>query len=298
VRADADLYPKLPQPAVTDLVLAGAQVQALVYAGELDRASAVAAPMAAAPIDRELSLFQRFAEGLATLRLAQGDHEGALELARGMEAWEAGTGLRNGTWVAWRSQAAVAHAALGDRDRALSLAGEQVALARRFGAPGMLGSALRVLGVVRGGEDGIGELREASEALERSALRLEHARALIDLGAAQRRDGQQAESRERLREGLDLAHRCGASALANAALDELVAAGGRPRQPTASDTDTLTPSERRVSEMAAGGMTNKEIAQGLFVTVKTVETHLGHAYGKLGINSRSQLASRLASEAQ
>ncbi len=294
VRADADLYPDLSQPAVTDLVLAGAHVHALVYAGEPDRAAAIAIAVAASPLDRDLSLYQRFAEGLAALRLAQGDHAGALEITSGMAAWEEETGLRNGTWVAWRSQAAVAHAALGERERAVGLAEEQVALARRFGAPGMLGSALRVQGVVRGGEEGMEPLREAVATLAPSALRLEHARAQIELGATLRRAGQQAEARELLRDGLDLAHACGATAVADRALDELVAAGARPRKPATTDADALTPSERRVTEMAADGMTNKEIAQALFVTVKTVETHLGHAYAKLGINSRSQLRGRLA----
>jgi DNA-binding CsgD family transcriptional regulator len=55
----------------------------------------------------------------------------------------------------------------------------------------------------------------------------------------------------------------------------------------------LTPSERRVAEMAAGGMTNREIAQALFVTLRTVEIHLTHAYQKLEINSREQLPNAL-----
>jgi DNA-binding NarL/FixJ family response regulator len=104
------------------------------------------------------------------------------------------------------------------------------------------------------------------------------------------------DAREPLREGLALAHRCGASALEKLALEELVASGARPRKPTASDTDALTPSEGRVAEMAAEGLTNKEIAQALFVTVKTIETHLWHAYSKLGIRSRSQLEGKLAPE--
>ncbi len=75
-----------------------------------------------------------------------------------------------------------------------------------------------------------------------------------------------------------------------------MAAGARPRRVTGRPADRLTPSERRVAGMAADGMSNKAIAQALFVTVDTVETHLRHAYRKLGIHSRSQLAGRLDHE--
>jgi DNA-binding CsgD family transcriptional regulator len=202
---------------------------------------------------------------------------------------------RSGVWVAWRSQAALARAALRERDHAVELAEEQVALARRFGAPGVLGSALRVLGVVRGGHEGLAALREATSSLEGSALVLEHARAVIDLGAALRGERQLDEARETLRKGLEIAQRCGATGVANAAINELVLAGAKPRRSATTDVDALTPSERRVAQMAAEGLTNKEVAQALFVTVNTVQTHLQRAYRKLGIRSRSQLEGRLAS---
>jgi DNA-binding CsgD family transcriptional regulator len=293
VRADAELYPEFSKAPVTDAMLAGPHMQALIDAGELDRAVAIANGIMTVQLDPGLTAYQRFHEGLAALRLAQGDPRGALEVTRRVAAWEQGIEQRNGAWVPWRSQAALAHAALGERDRAASLAREQVELARSFGTPGMLGSALRVLGLVHGSREGVAVLREATETLERGACRLEHGRALIDLGAALRRAGQQAEARERLREGLDIAHRCGATALADDARDELVAAGARPRRSAVRDVDALTPSERRVAAMASEGMSNKEIAQALFVTVNTVETHLRHAYRKLDINSRAQLAGRL-----
>jgi DNA-binding CsgD family transcriptional regulator len=293
VRADAELYPDLGQVAVTDLVFAGAHLQALVDAGEIEEAARVASPVVASRFDPTLTVYQRFAEGLATLRLAQGDARAALEAAEGVAAWEDGMAQPGGTWVPWRSQAALAHAALGERDVAIRLAEEQVELARRFGAPGMLGSALRALGVVRDADGGVEALRDAASALERSPLRLEHARALIDLGSGLRRASDLEEARDALRDGGELAQRCGATGLADTALDELVAAGGRPRRVAASEADALTPSELRVARMAADGLSNKEIAQALFVTVNTVQTHLQHTYRKLGISSRSQLAPRL-----
>ena len=62
----------------------------------------------------------------------------------------------------------------------------------------------------------------------------------------------------------------------------------------ATGVESLTPSERRVAEMAADNMTNKDIAQALFVTPKTVEVHLSNAYRKLGIRSRRELPAALA----
>ena len=83
---------------------------------------------------------------------------------------------------------------------------------------------------------------------------------------------------------------CGATALVDRARDELRAAGARPRRTAVSGIDSLTPSERRVARMAADGMINREIAQSLFVTEKTVETHLGKTYAKLKVRSRTELS--------
>lgn len=130
--------------------------------------------------------------------------------------------------------------------------------------------------------------------LESTPARLDHARALVELGAALRRANRRAEARERLRAGVETAHRIGALALVEQANDELAATGARPRKLVQTGVETLTASERRVAQLAAQEMTNKEIAQSLFVTVKTVEVHLSSVYRKLGIASRRQLASALA----
>lgn len=139
-------------------------------------------------------------------------------------------------------------------------------------------------------------LRESVDTLSATRARLEHARALVDLGAALRRANHRKEAREPLREGLDLAHRCGAKSLEDRARTELEAAGARPRSAVLSGVDSLTPSEARVARMAVEGMTNREIAQGLFVTAKTVETHLRHVYQKLEISKRAELDGALAAE--
>jgi DNA-binding NarL/FixJ family response regulator len=137
--------------------------------------------------------------------------------------------------------------------------------------------------------DRLDGLAAALAVLAPSQARLEHARVLVDLGAALRAAGQRTAAREPLLEGLTLAARCGGKALERRARAELAAIGLRPRTTDRSGADSLTPSERRVVELAAAGGTNRAIAQALFVTEKTVETHLGRAFRKLDVSSRRQL---------
>jgi DNA-binding CsgD family transcriptional regulator len=132
--------------------------------------------------------------------------------------------------------------------------------------------------------------------LESSPARLEHARALTDLGAALRRGNRRADARGALQAGLDLAERCNARVLAERARTELRAAGGRASKPRGDTARQLTVSERRIAELAAEGRSNPEIAQAIFVTRKTVETHLGHVYRKLDVPGRGQLSRALAEQ--
>jgi DNA-binding CsgD family transcriptional regulator len=125
---------------------------------------------------------------------------------------------------------------------------------------------------------------------------LERARTLVELGAALRRANQRAAAREPLTAGLDLAHACGAERLAARAKEELQASGARPRRQRVFGPDSLTSAEARVARMAAEGMTNREIAQALFVTAKTVENQLGVVYRKLRVRSRDQLGAALLPE--
>jgi DNA-binding NarL/FixJ family response regulator len=136
-------------------------------------------------------------------------------------------------------------------------------------------------------------LHEAVEVLEPSPCRLEHAHALLELGAALRRSNRRVIAREYLRPGLEMAYQCGAAPLAERAAHELAATGARPRRVMLSGIEALTASERRVAELAAAGLSNPEIAQQLFVTRSTIETHLAHVYQKLSITSRRQLPDAL-----
>jgi DNA-binding CsgD family transcriptional regulator len=155
--------------------------------------------------------------------------------------------------------------------------------------------ALRAAGVVVGGPEGEELLREAAITLDAAGAALESARAIVDLGALLRRANRRADARELLREGLAIAHRGGAVALADQAETELRAAGAKPRRARLTGVEALTASERRVAELAAQGMTNREIAQALFVTARTVEGHLTHTFQKLDVRSREDLPGALAS---
>ena len=228
----------------------------------------------------------------------RGDDEAALE-----ELLESGRrleslGVHNPAVLPWRSRAAVAAAGVGDFPRARTLAGEEVSLARTFGAARPLGVALRAAALVGPADERLQRLREAVECLERSPGALDRARALIDLGAELRRGGKRREARDHLRAGMDLAQRCEATTLEVRAREELMAAGARPRRQRLSGTEALTPRERQVAQLAARGVRNRDIAQRLFITPKTVEWHLGNAYRKLELHSRGSLIGALGESEQ
>jgi DNA-binding CsgD family transcriptional regulator len=168
------------------------------------------------------------------------------------------------------------------------------AVATRWGTDTAIGSVLRTRGrLSNDSRRAIEDLQAAVEHLERSPRRLELASALVDLGGALRRAGRRTASREPLRVGHELARECGADGLAELARRELAASGIRVRRERLSGVESLTASERRIVELAASGASNAEIAQSLFVTVKTVEMHLTHAYRKLEISGRSELGRAL-----
>ncbi len=182
---------------------------------------------------------------------------------------------------------------LGRRDEAVALAREELELARAWGAPTGLGRSLRVLGELLG-KDGIAELEQAVELLEASDQRLERARALAALGAEIRRARRPSDAREPLRRALEIAEVAGAKALEEHVRSELYATGARPRTTALDGVESLTERELRVATLAADGQTNRDIAQTLYVTPKTVEVHLSNAYRKLGIGSRRELPTALA----
>ncbi|MCO6006908.1 AAA family ATPase [Actinoallomurus purpureus] len=195
--------------------------------------------------------------------------------------------------LAWRSLAAVAAHTAGRYEHARRLAAEEIGRAETLGLTRPLGVALHAAGLVAPASSAIPLLRRAAETLAGSPAVTEHARALISLGGALRHAGHLNEARNSLRRGLALADQIGAGPLADRALEELLGCGARPRRAAITGQAALTPAERRVADLAAAGHTNRQIAQALFVTAKTVETHLTHVYRKLQITDRTSLATAL-----
>lgn len=227
------------------------------------------------------------------LLAARGEGEAAIAQLRRAGAIYAALGFRNANMLAWRSALALALPP-SDRAEAIDLAAAELADARGFGAAHGIGVALRTLALVEPSVDAaIDGLRDAVAVLADSPSRLEHARSLVELGAMLRRRGDRTAARGPLRNGLDMAARCGAVRLAERARTELGAAGAKPRRLHVTGRDALTASELRVAKMAAAGQTSTQIAQALFVTTKTVDAHLQHTYSKLGIHSRRELSGAL-----
>jgi DNA-binding CsgD family transcriptional regulator len=231
------------------------------------------------------------------LRLARRDRDGAVADLRA--SFRTHVALHMGPAVS-PSRSGLALALPQDAHaEALALVHEELDLARATGLARPVGVALRAAGILEGGGPDLGLLRESVEVLDGSGSRLEHSRSLVALGGGLRRAGLRNEARAALIPGMELAVDCGAQRLAERASGELRAAGGRPRPAEAIGVEALTASERRVASLAAQGATNAEIAQELYVGLKTVETHLSHAYAKLGIagaGARRRLEEKLTGE--
>lgn len=269
-------------------------LQAHVYLqrGELEAARdalTLTADMAPQSMHRPIALFAR-----AQVKLADSNAVGALTDARAAgQQLISDFGIDNPGFLPWRCTAALAAKAAGDPRQADRLAGEALERAQACGVPRAIGQALRTAATLADNGRAITLLEEAATALKDSPSMLERAHTLVDLGGAQRRAGHREAAQTPLRQGLELADQLGAIALAESARQELRATGARPRRAAYTGAAALTPTERRVAELAAQGMTNQEIAQALFVTTHTIHSHLARAYRKLDIQSRRQLADAL-----
>jgi len=269
-------------------------VQVLIERGRLDEAQAVLEAAGGADATASDAAGSMLLASRSMLRAAQGDARGGLADQLAARGPRDGGPAPDPDFDGWL-RIALLLLATGDTATAAREAGQALAWARIWGTPGYVGQALTVSGLVTGGDDGLALLRDGVAHLERSPARLELARALVDLGAALRRRGERVAAREPLRRVLDLATSGGLLATAERAREELRVTGARVRRAESTGIGSLTPSERRIVDLAADGASNPEIAQALFVTVKTVEMHLGNAYRKLGISSRKNLASLVAS---
>jgi ATP/maltotriose-dependent transcriptional regulator MalT len=272
----------------------GTLVSLHVDRGELDAAAALAARLDISEHEGSAMLAPWHA-ALGRLALVQRREAEALEH---FAAWrDEVEGVRNpATFAAWRSAMARALMALDRVDEAHALAGEELVLARRFGAPRAIAVALREC--ARAGAHGdfeqpIAMLTEAVSISSQSEARLEHCRSLLELGTVLRRAGRRTDAGRALGSALELARTCGARLLQQRAQAELEVAGTRVQRAARRGADALSPSERRVVGLAIEGLSNRQIAEALFVTRKAVEWHLGNAYRKLDVRSRGELAGAL-----
>ncbi len=182
---------------------------------------------------------------------------------------------------------------LGELDEAEELVVHLEERGSTLSSPWALATAARCRGLLsaaRGDVEGaVAELRRALEIGERLPQPFERARTLLALGQVQRRARKRLDARRSLEAALTAFERLGAALWADRARGEIARLGGR--TPSSGE---LTTAERQVAELVAQGKANKEIAAALFVSVKTVEFHLGNVYRKLGVRSRVELARRLA----
>jgi DNA-binding CsgD family transcriptional regulator len=244
---------------------------------------------------RTLNVWFYMARG--RLRLARSEYQGALD-----DFLLVGSLLQANTFVnpgymllPWRSHAGLAAHAVGQTDHARTLIDRDVELAREFGLRSTLGACLRIRARVADTGPDMALLEESARILQQPrASMLELAQTLCELGAAQRRSGQRVRSREALRKALDLAHQCGAVALERRAHQELLASGARPRRSVLQGVNALTPSEHRIASLMAKGMSTRNIAESLYLTMSTVEWHRRNIYRKLEVASREGLRDAMA----
>jgi DNA-binding CsgD family transcriptional regulator len=265
-------------------------LDALLARGALDDADELVgrfAPAAGATPTLPVALLRT---SLAHFHLARGEATVALREASTAGELVSAT-ISNPYCCDWRSAQALALSLLDRDEEAIGIAEQELADARCFGVAQAVGGSLRTLGVVVRGSDGVQLLRDSVATLEKADGRLDHTRALLELGVALRHQGIRTEARDVLRAALDEAARIGASGLADRAHQELIAAGARPRRNRRllSGRESLTAGEDRVALLAAQGLTNREIAQRQFVTVKAVQWHLRNIYRKLDVASREEL---------
>lgn len=193
--------------------------------------------------------------------------------------------------VPWRLRAGEAHRRLGDHERAGALVAEQLRIARSFGVARHVGTALRGAATLATDlTDARRLLTESVELLEQSQARLELAKALTQLGTLLIHGPDQPGGRTVLARAAELASACHATALSDR-IGRVTGDRGTPRR---GGGHGFTPAEREVADLATSGLTNRQIADRLHLSAKTIEAHLSRAYRKAGVRSRTQLAARLA----
>ncbi|WBP90382.1 LuxR family transcriptional regulator [Kitasatospora cathayae] len=265
----------------------------LVDRGESHRAEAVLSgthrPGAGGTgLEEQLHLLAR-----GRARWAHGDADAALRLLRDCGRVQDEAGVTNPVFAPWWADSCLVLAAVRRSTEGRALAEHGAELAARWGTARALGLAALADGALAPGRTGLDRLAEAVHLLAASPARAEHARAEYSLGRALLLAGDPAGAREHLRTATAVAGGCGALGLAGAARRLLITAGGRMPEIATSAAGLLTGAELRVAGLAVDGASNRQIARTLFVTVRTVESHLTRVYRKLGVTRRDGLATAL-----
>ena len=269
-------------------------LDALIEADELEAAEATLAAAGLGDLPEGVLAAPLVLQSRARLRLAQRRPADArADLLDAAQRWEE-LRCRHPVLASWRIEATEALVRLNDVEAARRLASEQVEFSDRLGTSGARGAARRAMARAAPPAQRLPLLQQACDILSESPAKLEHARALVDLGAALRRANRRTEARRPLSLAVDLAQRGGLRLISRRAKTELLAAGARPRRDLLTGPGALTPAEYRVAALAATGHSNRDIAEQLYVTLRTVETHLTHAFQKLDITTRSQLPAAMA----
>lgn len=219
-----------------------------------------------------------------------GDADGAIDLLQRCGRELDAMGVHNPVLVPWWLNAVAVTVQLGRLGDAAEFAERGADAALWWNTPAARGYALLAKGMSTGHAE---TLEQSVAELGAAGAQLYEAQALRALGSALMREQHDKTARKHLRAAVDLAVRCGASLAADQAHALLTAAGGRMSAVYVSPKDALTSGERRVAALAADGLTNREIAQKLYVAVRTVESHLSNAYRKLGAQTRAELAVQL-----
>jgi DNA-binding CsgD family transcriptional regulator len=237
-------------------------------------------------------------EARARVRLATGDAAGALADAHAAGRHAEAFGSTSPRSSDWRPLAILAAHRLGRTTEARRIAAQALELTRDEDVPRVRGTVLHAAGVALGDDGGLDLLTEAVVVLDASPARLDRAHALAELGAALRRAGRRTDAKYALERALELADEMDAAPLVDRVRGELRGLGLRPRRGARTGPAALTPSERRVAELAAAGLSTPQIAHHLTVARKTVETHLARVYRKLDIRSRAELPDAMRGDGQ
>ncbi|WP_157121988.1 ATP-binding protein [Nocardia miyunensis] len=274
----------------------GTLVQCLIERDELDQAEealSAAEQIPLTPDSRGLASWLYMARG--RLQNARSDYAGAVEghlmVGRVLSVFEA----VNPAVAHWRSCAGLAAKMLGDMALAQELIDEELVLAIQFELPRQVAIALRPKSALVGRTERIALLEESLEILKTHGTPLDSSETLLEYGRALRQSGSRIEARNPLTRAMELAHRQGAFATARRAHEELLASGAKPRRSYSTGLQALTPTELRIAELAAQGLSNREVAESLFVARSTVAWHLRHIFHKLGVTTRADLPTAIES---